>query len=343
MSTQEKEKEIIEPVATVNELAADIEKKRNFQLEQSSKRTIPTRFFASNITECCRQMVYSILDWDKKELPDKGLLSLFESGKKEESNIIKMLLDLGFEVISQQNPITIKDQEGKETICSGRIDGKIVYKGLKIPFEIKSMNDYSFQQLNSIEDFEKSPLHRKYIKQLQLYMYGNEIEVGMFIISNFRQIKLFPVYLDYGLCEQILQQLEKAWDFVQKKKYPDPISYNPKICDWCPWEFLCSKQITNKPAEFINNKELEELLNRRAELEESYKSYKEIDERIKAPFKKNGVLNAVIGTKWEIIGKKQQRTSYNTAMLSDEEKDKIKEVKDLIVYKIYDLDKRKAE
>ena len=332
----------IDKVATLNELIEDITKKRKMQLQQNNKRIMPSRFFASNIPDCKRQMVYSILDWDKKDTPDDGLLSLFEAGKKEESNIIKMLLDLGFEVINQQNPITIKNRKG-EIICTGRIDGKIVYKGLKIPYEIKSMNDYSFQQLNSIEDFEKSPLHRKYIKQLQLYLIGNEIEVGMFIISNFRQIKLIPVYLDYGLCEQITQQLESAWEFVQKKEYPEPIVYNPKICDWCPWEFLCSKQITNKPAEFIQNKELEDLLNRRAELEPAAKAYKEIDEQIKAPFKKNGVLNAVIGTKWEIIGKKQQRTSYNTDLLSDEEKNKIKEIKDLIVYKIYDLDKRKAE
>lgn len=335
----EQQKEI-DKVAALNELIEDITKKRKMQLQQNNKRIMPSRFFASNIPDCTRQMVYSILDWDKKDTPDEGLLSLFEAGKKEESNIIKMLLDLGFEVINQQNPITIKNRNG-DIICTGRIDGKIVYKGLKIPYEIKSMNDYSFQQLNTIEDFEKSPLHRKYIKQLQLYLIGNEIEVGMFIISNFRQIKLIPVYLDYGLCEQITQQLERAWDFVQQKKYPDPITYNPKICDWCPWEFLCTKQVTNKPAEFIQNKELEDLLNRRAELEPVAKEYKEIDERIKAPFKKNGILNAVVGTKWEIIGKKQQRTSYNTALLSEEEKDKIKEVKDMVVYKIYDLDKRK--
>lgn len=330
----------IDKVETLNELIEDITKKRKIQLQQQNKRIIPRNFYASNIPDCTRQMVHSILDWDKKDSPDDGLLSLFEAGKKEESNIIKMLLDLGYEVINQQNPIIIKNRKG-EIICSGRIDGKIVYKGLAIPYEIKSMNDYSFQQLNSIEDFEKSPLHRKYIKQLQLYLYGNEIEVGMFIISNFRQIKLIPVYLDYGLCEQIIQQLEKAWDFVQKKQYPEPITYNPKICDWCPFEFLCTKLTQNKPAEFIQNKELEELLNRRAELEPAAKEYKEIDEQIKTPFKKNGVLNAIVGTKWEIIGKKQQRTSYNTTLLSDEEKDKIKEIKELIVYKIYDLDKRK--
>lgn len=323
----------IDAVEAVNKLAEDIVAKRKQQLQKNKQRIIPRNFYASSIPDCTRQMVYSILDWDKKDLPDDGLLSLFESGKKEESNIIKMLLDLGFEVINQQNPITIKNREG-EIICTGRIDGKIVYNGLAIPYEIKSMNDYSFQQLNTIEDFEKSPLHRKYIKQLQLYMYGNEIEVGMFIISNFRQIKVIPVYLNYELCEQIIQQLEKAWDFVQKKKYPDPISYNPKICDWCPWEFLCNKTTVNKPAEFINNKELEDMLERRFQLEPAAKEFKEIDEQIKAPFKKNGVLNVVIGTKFEIVGRKQVRTNYNTALLTDEEKNKIKEEKELIVYKM---------
>lgn len=324
---------VIDKVELVNQLADDIVKKRKMQLQQNNKRFIPRNFYASSIPDCTRQMVHSILDWDKKDSPDEGLLSLFESGKKEESNIIKMLLDLGFEVINQQNPITIKNRDG-EIICSGRIDGKIVYNGVAIPYEIKSMNDYSFQQLNTIEDFEKSPLHRKYIKQLQLYMYGNEIEVGMFIISNFRQIKVIPIYLDYGLCEQIIQQLENAWEYVKQKKYPDPITYNPKICDWCPWEFLCTKATLNKPAELIDNAELESMLERMFKLEPDAKEYAELKEQIKAPFKKNGVLNAIVGTKFEIIGRKQARTSYNTALLTDEEKDKIKEVKETIVYKM---------
>lgn len=326
----------IDKVSLINELAQDIVDKRNFQLQQGNKRTMPRNFYASNIPDCMRQMVHGILDWDKKDSPDNGLLALFESGKKEESNIIKMLLDLGYEIINQQNPIQIKNRKG-EIICTGRIDGKIVYKGVAFPYEIKSMNDYSFNELNSIEDFEKSPLHRKYIKQLQLYMYGNEIEVGMFIISNFRQIKIIPVYLDYGLCEQIIQQLEIAWEFVKKKEYPDPITYNPKICDWCPYNFLCTKMTVNTPAELIENKELEELLDKRAELESAYKQYKEIDEQVKAPFKKSGILSAVIGTRWEIAGRRQVRTSYNTALLTDEEKDKIKEEKELVVYKIKKL------
>lgn len=323
----------IDKVELVNKLADEIVTKRKNQLRSNNKRWIPKNFYASSIPECDRQLVHSILDWDKRELADDGLLALFESGKKEENNIIKMLLDLGFEVVQQQNPIEIKNRKG-ETICSGRIDGKIIYNGVAIPYEIKSMQDYSFQQLNTIDDFQNSPLHRKYIKQLQLYMYGNNIEVGMFIISNFRQIKVIPVYIDYGLCEQILQQLERAWEYVKKKEYPKPISYNPKICDWCPFELLCTKMTENKPAEFIDNKELEAKLDRRFQLEAAAREYKELDEQIKAPFKKNGVLNAIIGTKYEIIGRKQTRTTYNTMALDQAILDTIKETKESIVYKV---------
>lgn len=326
----------IDKVELVNKLADEIVTKRKEQLRMNNKRFIPRNFYASSIGECTRQMVHSILDWDKRELADDGLLALFESGKKEENNIIKMLLDLGYEVVQQQNPIEIKNRKG-ETICTGRIDGKIIYNGVAIPYEIKSMQDYSFQQLNSIEDFENSPLHRKYIKQLQLYMYGNNIEVSMFIISNFRQIKVIPVYIDYGLCEQILQQLERAWEYVKKKEYPEPITYNPKICDWCPFELLCTKQTTNKPAEFIDNKELEAKIDRRFQLEAAAKEYKELDEQIKAPFKKNGILNAFIGTKYEIIGRKQTRTTYNTMALDQAILDTIKEEKESIVYKVKQL------
>ena len=323
----------MDKIELVNKLADEIVTKRKEQLRRDNKRWIPRNFYASSIPECTRQMVHSILDWDKRELADDGLLALFDSGKKEENNIIRMLLDLGFEVVQQQNPIEIKNRKG-ETICSGRIDGKIIYDGVAIPYEIKSMQDYSFQQLNSIEDFQNSPLHRKYIKQLQLYMYGNNIEVAMFIISNFRQIKVIPIEIDYGLCEQILQQLEKAWEYVKKKEYPEPIAYNPKICDWCPFELLCNHTHENKPAEFIDNKELEAKIDRRFQLEAAAKEYKELDEQIKAPFKKNGILNAFIGTKYEIIGRKQTRTTYNTAALDSAILDTIKETKESIVYKV---------
>ena len=86
---------------------------------------------------------------------------------------------------------------------------------------------------------------------------------------------------------------------------------------------------------------MEGLLQRRAELEEAYKSYKQIDEQIKAPFKKNNVLHAFVGTRWEIIGKEQNKTTYNTQALDEDVLNSIKEEKKVTVYRIFDLDKRK--
>lgn len=328
--------ENIDKVELVNKLASEIVEKRKEQLRADNKRFIPRNFYASNIPECKRQMVHSILDWEKKELPDDSLLSLFDSGKSEEKRIIQILMSLGYEIIQQQNPITIKNKKG-DIICSGKIDGKIIYKGIAFPCEIKSMQDYTFQSIKSIEDFEKKPLLRKYLKQLQLYLYGNNIECGLFIISNFRQIKVIPVYLDYGLCEQILQTLESAWDFVEKKVYPEPISYNPQICDYCPFEMLCSKMTNNKPAEFINNEILEGQIARCIELKPLVKEFEELDEIIKAPFKEKEVLSAVIGTKYQIIGMKQKRISYDTKRLDDETLKKIKEEKEFVVIKYKEI------
>lgn len=327
----------IDIATAVTSLATEITEKRINTLRQGSERYIPRNFYASGISDCSRQLVHGMLDWDKKPLADDGLLSLFESGKKEEQYINRMLIDLGFEIQSQQNPITIKHQKTQEIICTGRIDGKIKYKGFNFPYEIKSMNDHTFNSISCLEDFEKKPHLRKYLKQMQLYLYGNNIEAGLFIISNFRQIKIIVVYLDYGFCEQILQHMERAWEYVKKGEYPDPINYNPSICDYCPFEILCTKMTNNKPAEFIDNKELEQLIDRRQELQPLAKEFDDIDKQIKTPFKNKEVLHAVIGTKYEIIGRKSSRAKYNINLLDDETKARIKETADVITYKINQL------
>ena len=319
-------------------LANEIVAKRIAYLEKTNARWKPAHFYASSIPECDRQLVHSVLDWDKKPLADSGLLAIFDAGKAEEARIGRILSELGYELIAQQNPIEIRHPKTNKVICTGRIDGKIVYKTegkpLAIPCEIKSMADYLFQSINCLEDFQKRPLHRKYLKQMQLYLYGNNIEAGVFIISNFRQIKVIPVYLDLGFCEQILKQLDRAWEYVEQGKYPDPIDYRPEICDNCPFEMLCTKTTVNKAAELIESPELEANIERYLELKPAKAEFEKLDKLIKDPFKTNDVMNAIIGTKFQIIGRKQKRTSYDTALLTDEEREKIKTEKEIVVFKI---------
>lgn len=325
-------------VSLAEKLAAEIPSKRNADLTAKAQhRWIPKNFYASNIPECDRQMVHSILDWDKKPLADAGLQAIFEAGKSEEARIVRILSELGYEVIAQQNPIQIRHPKTGEVICTGKIDGKILVGRTAIPLELKSMNQNAFARINSVDDLMKNPYYRKYVKQMQLYLYGNESEAGLFVISDFRNIKVFIIYLDYGLCEQILKQLERTWDYVKSKKYPEPIAYRPDVCDYCPFEFLCTKTTCNKGAEFLESVELEQNIARLLELKPLAKEYEALDKAIKTPLKEQDILNAVIGTKYQIVGRKQKRVSYDTNLLEDEQKEAIKKETEFVVYKIAEI------
>ena len=180
---------------------------------------------------------------------------------------------MGLEFVETQSPFEIKNVAG-EVIASGKIDGKILWNGKAVPVEIKSMNENSFNTINSLDDFRKKPLYRKYLRQMQLYLYGNNQEAGMFIISNFRTEKIIIVTLDYGECEYILSRLERLWEMKKKGVYPDP-EYRPELCDRCPFSCICLTDVTNKPADFINNEALEEKLHRHEELKALKKEYEE--------------------------------------------------------------------
>ena len=299
----------------VNGLIDHIVEARKDLLEKRITRYPKSTFTCSDINECDRYMIHSLLDWDKKELYGIGLQAIFDAGKKEEESVKNRLgYELGLEFIENQSPFEIKNRAG-EVIARGKIDGKILWKGKAIPVEIKSMNENSFNMINCLEDFYKKPLYRKYLRQMQLYLYGNNQEAGIFILSNFRTEKLILVTLDYGECEAILSRLERLWELKKKGIYPEA-NYRPDLCDNCPFVSLCLGGIENKPAEMINNELLEEKLSRREELKPLVDEYKEIDDEVKATFKQ--IPHAFVGTSFEIIGKEQSRVSVDAKAMPDD-------------------------
>lgn len=298
-------------------LADYIIAKRNDVLNAKINRYPKRAFTCSDIHECDRYMLHSVLDWDKRELHDTGLQAIFDAGNKEEENVKNRIgYELGLEFVETQSPFEIKNREG-EVIASGKIDGKILWNGKAVPVEIKSMNENSFNTINSLDDFRKKPLYRKYLRQMQLYLYGNNQEAGLFIISNFRTEKIILVTLDYGECEYILSRLERLWEMKKKGVYPDP-EYRPELCDRCPFSSICLTDVSNKPADFINNEALEEKLSRREELAVAKKEYDELDEEIKATFKQ--IPHAFVGQSFEIIGREQIRKSVDTKAMPDDVK-----------------------
>ena len=320
----------------IDKLINEIIEKRKTFLESKIQRYPATVFRASDIHDCDRYMVHSILDWDKKQMHDAGLQAIFDRGNKEETEVQRDLLDLGYKVIESQTPFEIKNRAG-DIICRGRIDGKI-QSDKNYPIEVKSMNMNTFNSINSIEDLTKKPLHRKYLRQMQLYCFGHNAEEGLFILSNLQgHYKLIPVYLDLGECEWILQRLERNWDFVKKKEYPEA-KYNDQLCSRCPYAHICLVDVTNKGVEFIDNSELELKLERRKEIEALADEYAELDKEIKQPYKDcEKSVDMFIGTNWRIFTKKTPTVRVDLKAIPDDIK-KQYEVSGITTYtKIIDL------
>ncbi|MEN3014407.1 MAG: hypothetical protein ABDH23_07355, partial [Endomicrobiia bacterium] len=269
---------------TVENLIQEIIKRYNTLLESKKQKYPRQCFIASDITDCDRYLVYSVLNWQDRAEVDNYMMATFEAGKEHERMVVSDLLQLGFEIIEGQTPFEIKNREG-EVICRGKIDGKIKYNGQKYPFEVKTMNVNMFNLINDIEDFSKKPLFRKYLRQIQLYLYGHNCEEGLFIITDLQKhYKLIPVYLDYGECELILQRLEKSWEYVKKKQLPAMIS-DTRICQKCAFNHLCLPDIKSEGSEFIVDDELLTMLERREELKKYVEEYEEIDEIVKERLK----------------------------------------------------------
>lgn len=270
-------------------------------------------FYASDIWECEKYLVHSVLDWQKRLPYDEWLQAIFDRGNEEERIVTRDLLGMGFDVIEGQAAFEIKDKAGQK-ICGGRIDAKIKYKGRKFPAEIKSMNGNIFNQIKSIDDFQKMPHLRKYLRQSQLYLYGHEEEEGLFILSDLQgHYKFIPVYLSFEECDSIIKRMERAWAHIQAKTYPEPMLYDEKVCGRCPFKHICLHEVKNEAAVFLDDPELESQLARREELKPLVSEYERLDE-VRQRFR--DYENVFIGKNWRITTKTIKGSKLDKAAMT---------------------------
>jgi hypothetical protein len=265
----------------IEELIEDIKAKRRDRLESKINRWKRNNPILSDISDCDRQMVYGVLNWEDKPLHDAELQARFDEGNEQERKVIRELQELGYDVILSQQPVIVKGKDGI-TLATGKIDGFIKFRGRRFPMEVKSMNPHVYDGVDSIEDFDKKPWLRKYIRQLMMYMFGNNEEQGFFICTNcLGGWKLLPMFLDYGVCEQILQRLERDYVHVQAKTYPDRIPYSRELCGKCAFAHICLPDIINSGIEMVDMPDLESKLRRMEELEPNADEFLTLDKETK--------------------------------------------------------------
>lgn len=243
----------------------------------------------SDLHECSRYLTYSVLDWQKRPAVTPELKARFEVGNVMEREVIRELTTIGFRVVLEQQSVDVKDKAGR-VIASGRVDGFLeLGERQRVPFEVKSMDPRVFDMIDSLEDLNRKPYLRRYQYQLQMYMYGNNVEQGLLILTNcLGAWTVLPVYLDYGLCEMVLKRIERSTDLIARKEYGDRIPYDPQQCDRCPFIVECLPDQIGNETEIPDRPDLIEMADRRGELKKARDEFERIDEHLKAITKKYG-------------------------------------------------------
>lgn len=293
-------------------LAFDITERRRQALRKKISPYPRSVSILSDIGECDRQMVYHITNWKDRPSHDEDLQARFDAGKEQENILVRDLIGLGYEVISGQEVVEIKNRAG-ETIGRGKIDGKLIYNRIKIPFEVKSMNPMVFDNIDTIEDFSKKPYLRKYIRQLQTYLFGNNVEEGLLICTDcLGHWKIFVVQIDYGLCEQILQRLERVHEHIKAKSQPDRIEFRDEICGKCPFNHICLPDFIRTELQVLNDEDFLINLQVRENNKNAKSDYERADKKAKDFIKKYGITKAVAGD-FVITSKVVEKKEYTVA------------------------------
>lgn len=220
---------------------------------------------ASNLGHPCERFcVLCRTAWDKRPLYDWRLQFIFDEGNRQEKAIEEDLRDAGFELVEQQRPYVLKDQN-----ITGHIDGKILWNkdgGRLIPYEAKSMAPHIWMTVNSIQDMFNSRYSwvRKYPAQLTLYLLMDNKEYGLFILKNKStgMLKAIDLYLDWEYAESLLKKAERINQHVKDGTLPETIK-DASVCERCDFLHLCMPDMGG--VEFTDGKIIE-LLDEREDL-----------------------------------------------------------------------------
>lgn len=107
-------------------------------------------------------------------------------------------------------------------------------------------------------------------------------EKGFFALTNklTGETKFIEVPLDYDLGEKYLAKAERIYEALEKDEPPEACE-DISFCENCALAHVCG-DCRRVPADVENDDELEELINRKQELEPAKKEFEQVNKEIKA-------------------------------------------------------------
>jgi CRISPR/Cas system-associated exonuclease Cas4 (RecB family) len=261
--------------------------------------------------ECEKYLVLNRTRWQEKLMYSVELQFIFDHGKYIEKEAIDELEAGGNEVIEQQRPFEI---EGKGARITGHIDSRVRLKsdGNIYTCEIKGLSPFDWQKLHTIDDFFNStkPWIKKYPAQLNSYMRGTDTSPGFFYIKNKmapNMPKVIWMSFDSTYMTELFEKAKRVDDHVKNGTFPEPVSFC-KTCERCSFSHICLPDKNyGEGVEVVNDTELEEMLNRRAELKDAYSEYGKVDKFVKERVKNRPFLTC---GEWFIEGKVVKRKGF---------------------------------
>lgn len=318
-------------MSKVQELADDIVNRRRQEFSRELTKYPRKNLILSDIQDCDRANVYGVLNWKERKGFDVDVIPKLQEGRFKEKKVVQELLEMGYEIRLQQEVVEIKGKGGI-MLARGRIDFKMYFERTIIPAEVKSLSYYVFNSIHCIDDLRFKSWTRKYLRQLLLYMFGNNVEEGLFILEHRNQWKLLPVYLDLGECEMLLQKLERAYAHIESKTYPERIVYDMSICGKCDFAHVCLPDILNSPAELIDNEEYETMIDEHEKLKPIAGQYKKMHDKLKATME--NIEKVIVGGRWLVQNVPSKRTVYDYPEEVKKEYSRIKDCNRLVINKL---------
>jgi hypothetical protein len=253
---------------------------------------------------CVRYLVFSRIAWQMKVPPDTTLQFIFKRGAAAEAVIDEELKLAGFKIVEHGRPY-----EDESLKIRGKIDRKLEIDGVRVPVEYKTVSPREIDHINSVEDMiaHDKVYIRQWPAQLLLYMLMSGSDLGLFYLKN--SLTWYPKSIWVTLAEKmpyvygLIDKLREVNYHAEKGIVPEIWPADISICDRCGFFLPCEPiKHFGAEAQIMLQTELEDLLDERGRLQDSYKRYGVVDKQVKEQFE--GVEKAICGH-WLIEGKEQ--------------------------------------
>jgi len=252
--------------------------------------------YMSDIGHACeRYLVYARVAWDKSAPFGSRIASIMPEGDMHEAAVLDLLRKGGVEIREQQARLF-----DDYTKLSGRVDAVFRIGGVWYVADVKSTSPWVYEAVNSEADVLASRFFwiRHWYPKIQAYLHHdrekNRREAqGLVVLKNRENggVKAIEITYDQDAALDLMLKAERVNRAVEAKVMPERISPALGYCATCRFRLECLPDTDPGPGiEVLDDAELVEMLERRADLEGGHREYEGIDKAVKKSMKGRNVV-----------------------------------------------------